>query len=56
MNSDYNTNVDGDDYEVGGKYRYYKGLLLGMRRDPDIPEDIKNRRIETLKSEIIPFW
>lgn len=56
MNSDNNSHVDGDDYEVGGKYRFYMGLLSSIRRDIDLPEDIKARRLETLKSEIIPFW
>lgn len=56
MNWDNNTNIDGDDYEVGGKYHFYKGVVLRIRRDANLPEDIKARRIETLKSEIIPFW
>lgn len=53
---DNNPNIDGDDYEVGGKYYFYKELVLRIRRDTNLPEDIRARRIETLKSEIIPFW
>lgn len=56
MNWENDPNVDGDDYEVGGKYYFYKRLLLRIRRNLNLPEDIKARRIESMKSEIIPFW
>lgn len=56
MNWQNDPNVDGDDYQAGGKYFFYKGVLESIRRNLNLPEDIKARRIETLKSEIIPFW
>ena len=48
-------NVDGDDYEPGQKYASYRPLLSAIR-SARIPEEVKLRRINHLKAEVIPFW
>lgn len=54
--NDFIANIDGDDYELHGKYRPYRTILLRTRMDPDTPEEVKLRRAESLKTDLIPFW
>ncbi|KAG6354005.1 hypothetical protein INS49_004976 [Diaporthe citri] len=49
-------NPDGDDFEPGGKFYMYKGVLRDIRNHPDIPEELKLRRVNDLKEEVFPFW
>ncbi|KKY35851.1 hypothetical protein UCDDA912_g04123 [Diaporthe ampelina] len=46
--------VDGDDYEPGQKYASYRPLLSAIR-SARIREEVKLRRINHLKAEVIPF-
>ncbi|KAK7737615.1 Histone acetyltransferase kat2b [Diaporthe eres] len=48
-------NLSGPDFEPGGKLSVYKPLLLDILRE-ETPEDVKLRRINHLKEEVIPYW
>lgn len=49
-------NLDGDDFEPDGKFFMYKAILSCIRSSEDVPEELKLRRINHLKEEVIPFW
>lgn len=49
--------TDGPDYDPdNGKYGEYKGILTDVREHPELSAEVRLRRLDHLKAEIIPFW